>query len=349
MQGFRRLFWPGSTLILVAATFLVRLPVFLERPREPLDLAEVVRVDAPVAEPVEGDFLLTAVNLRRASPADLVWGWLQEDTDLVPVSRLLPQGTPDRTYFDTQREVFAQSADLAAAIGLQAAGYEVFLGAGARVEEVVPGSPADGRLEVGDVIVAVDGETVLTSLALVDLLADAEPGLPDGSGPAQPPARPYRRRILTVLRGEEELSVVLTPRPVDRDAPQIGVRAETVDPRIELPLSVTVDAGRIGGPSAGLMVALTVYDLVDEVNLAAGRRIAGTGAIQPTGAVTKIGGLPQKIAGANKARASVFLVPDSQLEEALEALPRGSSMQVVGVASFEDAVDALGSGGRAGS
>jgi PDZ domain-containing protein len=334
MRWVRRPFWPGCIALLVAAVFLARLPFFLERPRPPIDLSAAVEVAAPVAEPIEGDYLLTAVSLRRASPFDLVLAWVDDDAELVSVARLLPQGTADRTYFDTQREVFAQSADLAAAVGLDAAGYQVFLGAGVRVVEIVPGSPAEGRLEAGDVLVAVDGDTVLTTLDLVELLTA--------------PAQDGQRRIVTVQRGDEVLDVVLVPRPLDGDIPQIGVQIETVDPRIELPFPVTVDAGRIGGPSAGLMVALTVYDMVEDANLAGGRRIAGTGAIQPDGAVTRIGGLPQKLAGASRARASVFLVPDSQLEEALGAVPRGSSLQVVGVASFDEAVDALGAGGRAG-
>jgi len=320
----RRAFLPLCLLVLAAAGLVVPLPLFVESPRPPQDLAEVVRVEG--AAGVDGAYLLTSVNLRRAAPFDLVATLFRSDDVLIEVPAVLRPGVADAAFFDEQRAVFASTAEVAAAVGLEGAGYEVFSGGGARVLAVVAGSPADGLVVEGDVLVAVDGRPVGTTEDLVAALT--EPGA-------------AAERVLTLQRGGTERSVPVTPRPIDRDAPQIGVSAETADLRIAEPVDVAVDAGRIGGPSAGLMLALTVFDLADDVDLAAGRRIAGTGTIEPTGTVGAIGGLPSKVSAANGSGADVFLVPRVQQAEARRALPAGSAMQVVGVDSFAEAVSAL--------
>lgn len=326
----RRLFLPASLIILVAAAIVVPLPMFVERPRPPLDLAASVTVEAPEVTPVDGEFLLTAVTLRRATVGDLAMAVFDDSIAFVPIPDILDPGQRDRAFFDEQREVFAGSAELAAAVGLEAAGYEALDGAGAEVLGVQEDSPADGALEPGDVIVAVDGEEVGTSLDLVQQVTDPEAA--------------EEERRLTVLRGEERMRVSVAPRPLTRDVPQLGVQAQTLDLRIDLPFAVSVDAGRIGGPSAGLMVALTVYDLVDSADLADGRRIAGTGQIEPSGAITPIGGLAHKVVGAHRAGADVFLVPASQGDRAVAALPPGSGMEVIPIDVFDDAVAALSGG-----
>lgn len=313
--------------ILGAAAAVVPFPVFVERPRAPLDLTGVVTVEAPRATPVDGAFLLTAVNLRRATLVDLAATLVDDHAQLRPVPDVLPVGEDDRAFFDRQREVFADTAELAAAIGLDAAGYDALEGAGAEVLGVQPASPADGVLEPGDVIVAVDRAEVGTSLDLVRLVTD-----PDAD---------ERERELTVRRGGALTRLTVLPRPLTRAAPQLGVQAQTVDLRVELPFAVLVDGGRIGGPSAGLMVALTVYDLADAADLAAGRRVAGTGTIAPSGAVGPVSGVAQKVVSADRAGADLFLVPPAQEPEARVALPPGSDMELVAVSTFGDAVEAL--------
>lgn len=323
----RRLFLPVSLVILGTAAAVVPLPLFLERPREPLDLAANVRIAAREVTPVEGEFLLTAVTLRRATVADLALSLFDEATVFVALPDILQPGQRDDAFFSAQRDIFTGSAELAAAVGLEAAGFDALVGDGAQVLGVRAGSPADGALEPGDVIVAIDGEQIGTSLDLVEEVTD--------------PADEGAERRLTVLRRDAETRVSLTPRPLTRDAPQLGVQAETLDPRIELPFEVAVDAGRIGGPSAGLMVALTVYDLVDGADVAGGRRIAGTGQIEASGAISPIGALPTKVVAAARAGADVFLVPESQQREAVAALPSGSELEIIGVATFDEAVAAL--------
>lgn len=336
----RRALLGSSLVVLVAAACTVPLPHYVEQPGSALSLSTVdgggggvVQVAASGGGPVQGDFLLTSVSFQRATPVSWVRAHLDDTQELVPVPEVVPAGQRAESYFDAQREVFASTADIASGVGLEAAGYDVgFTGDGAVVLEVAEGSPAAGLLRPQDVVLAVDGEPVATTQDLQDELRDTDAA----PGP----------RTLRIVRGDDEQDVEVRPRRVTARAstPQIGITIRTVNERILLPVDVAVDAGRVGGPSAGLMIALTVYDLVDPGDLADGRLVAGTGAMRSDGSVGEIGGIRYKVIAAHRFGAQLFLAPATQAAEARAALPPGSALEVVGVSDFDDALEALGAG-----
>lgn len=327
----RALFLPVSLAILLLAALAVPLPFFLEAPGTPLSLTDNVAVETGTA--VDGEYLLTAVNLRQGTVARAVQGWVDADAVLVRSSRFLPPGEDGRVYFDRQRDIFRASVDIAAAVALSAAGLDVdptaVTGSGALVGRILLGAPADGILEPGDVIVAVDDTPVRIT---DDLRGSIDP---EGDEAV----------TLTVQRDGEEREVELTPGVIDTaEGPirGIGVEIQTADPRITLPVDVAVESGSIGGPSAGLMLALTIYDMVADGDLARGRTIAGTGTLSPEGVVGPIGGIARKITSAERAGADVFVSPMAQVEAARAAVRPGSGLEVVGVNTFEEALAALG-------
>jgi Lon-like protease len=313
------------------------LPVYLELPGTPLSLGDNVAVGAEDAGAIDGDFLLTAVNLRPGTLARVARGLVDPDAELVRSSVVVPPGQDTEAYFDRQREVFRAAADVAAAVGLSAAGFDVdptaVTGTGVLVNRVLPGTPAEGVLEPGDVIVEVDGDPVTVSDDLRGRIGEG------------PPAA----RALTFRRGEDERTATITP--VELDTPNgrivaLGVEIQTADPRIDLPVEVTVESGRIGGPSAGLMLALTVFDIAADEDLAGGRTIAGTGTLSPEGRVGPIGGIAQKVASAERIGADVFISPVQQVDVARAAVREGSGLEVVGAATFDEALAALRGGAR---
>ena len=103
------------------------------------------------------------------------------------------------------------------------------------------------------------------------------------------------------------------------------------------PLDIEIDAGDIGGPSAGLAFALDVVDEVGE-DIDRGRRIAVTGTLDLDGTVGQIGGIKQKTIGARQAGADLFLVPD---ENAAEARRHADGLPIVAVSSFREALSHL--------
>jgi Lon-like protease len=90
------------------------------------------------------------------------------------------------------------------------------------------------------------------------------------------------------------------------------------------------------------MIALTVYDkATPDVDLAAGRVVAGTGAVDASGRIGSIGGAGLKVLAAERIGADVFLAPAANYDEARQMLPEGSPMRIVPVETFEDARSAL--------
>jgi PDZ domain-containing protein len=87
------------------------------------------------------------------------------------------------------------------------------------------------------------------------------------------------------------------------------------------------------------MLALTVYDLADAVDLARGRTIAGTGTIDLDGNVGAVGGVKQKVEVARRQGATIFLVPADELGQARKGAD--ASIQLIPVKTFDEARQAL--------
>ena len=329
MHLLRVAFLPTSVLLLAVAAFVVPLPYFLERPGTPLGLEQRITIEHEQVDEVTGQFLLTTVVLDRTTVVELPRGVLSDAVEVVPVARFVGPGETGPAYFERQREVFDDAALVAAAVGLRAAGFDVPQpeGQGARVLAVLPDAPAEGVLRPGDVIVVTDpGGTVATTEDLRTVVFE------QGTEEIE----------LTFLREGERMTAALTPaRLTGAEEPIIGVQIETVAPDVTLPFPVDVDSGAIGGPSAGLMIALTVFDKVDPVDLADGRRIAGTGGITPEGTVTPIGGIEQKVLSAADDDIDIFLAPAFQMADACAGLIPGTDLEVIGVETFDEAVQVL--------
>jgi len=105
------------------------------------------------------------------------------------------------------------------------------------------------------------------------------------------------------------------------------------------PFTVKIGLKDVGGPSAGLMFALGIVDLLTPGDLTAGASVAGTGTIDPAGAVGPIGGIQQKLRGARDSGATVFLVPAANCDEARGAPPKG--LRLVKVDTLSGALDDL--------
>ncbi|WP_344885045.1 YlbL family protein [Allokutzneria multivorans] len=105
------------------------------------------------------------------------------------------------------------------------------------------------------------------------------------------------------------------------------------------PIKVSVGIKDIGGPSAGLIFALTVVAKLTPGDLLKGKSVAGTGEIAPDGAVGGIGGIRMKMIAAKEIGATAFLSPAANCEEALQTVPDG--LRLVKVSTLTEAVSAL--------
>ena len=110
------------------------------------------------------------------------------------------------------------------------------------------------------------------------------------------------------------------------------------DASIKLPLKVKIDAGNVGGPSAGLAFALEVMEKLGR-DVDHGQRVAATGQLELDGTVSPVGGLKQKTIGVRRSGIHVFLVPAG--ENTAEARRYAHGVRIVPVHSFRQALRSL--------
>lgn len=325
--------------ITVAAMFY-ELPLLAVQPGPAFNATGFVKLEAPTSES-KGSLHLTTVTIsRELSAVEAVISWVSPRARVIPRSAIFPPGKSDE---DVGRETAAQMSEsqLAATYAaLQELGYELESD-GVWVRGTVKGQPADGKLEGGDVITSVDGKSVRTTEELQAALRRHKVGDTVKIG-VRRGTETKEFSVSTVVSGSSGSLGNEARHPV------IGV---TIEQSFKLPFKVSIKADDIGGPSAGLMFALAIVDLLDPADLTGGRVIAGTGTIDAKGRVGAVGGVSQKVQGArcihmpptNKkcASATVFLVPkeEGEINDAQEA-SRGR-MRVIAVSSLKEAVAEL--------
>jgi Lon-like protease len=334
-RTFRAAVYAASLALLAWAAWVVPLPYTEFVPGAPNSITPLLEVEGAETTEIEGDTALLTVLLQQSTTRTAIGALLDGDRRLRPTAEVMPADVDRDEFLEQERLRFRRQFEVAAAVGAEAAGVDVSIGMVPLVVDVVPGGPADGRLRPGDIVRSVDGDEVDSAEQLQQRVREQEVG-----------------DTVTVAaeRGGEPLEVEVTldviehppgaPATQDRDGeqpPALGVLIETVADRLELPFDLRLAETRIGGPSAGMMIALTVYDLLAEENLIAGRTIHGTGSIDAEGTVGPVGGVPEKMRSAGGA--DLVLVPEPLYDDAVATAPEG--VEVVGVATFDDALEAL--------
>lgn len=273
----------------------------------------------------DGGIYMVDVRIGRASLFERLFPGVREGADLLPERVINPEGVSDTQRRRSSLNEMSRSQLIAITVALRQLGREVDIEAvGAEVVLVQPGAPADGELEVGDVIVAAQGDDVTSTADLQRAMSDLAPG---------------DEASLTVERGEgEPIELMLATRASDQDPERavVGVQVQDAED-FQFPIDIEIDAGSIGGPSAGLAFALDIVDeLGDDVD--GGRTIVATGELNLEGDVLPIGGIKQKVIGARRAGADVFLVPD---RNAADARAAADGLAIVAVSDFDEALSAL--------
>ena len=260
----------------------------------------------------------TSADSRLSLPQALVAYW-RPDHDALPREAVYPPGRTAEDVEDADAELMVSAQDDAVVAALRATQLSVErLPA---IASVTVGSPAQGHLRPGDLVVSVDGTATPTPELVQAAVRRAQVG---------------RTLTFVVLRDKVRTQVPLVPASqTSGTGVQIGI---TLGTGYAYPARISYDLGqKIGGPSAGLVFALAIYDKLTPGELFAGQHVAGTGTINPTGVVGGIGGIQEKIAGAEAAGATTFLVPAPNCGDLAGVR---TSMRLVRVATLGDAVRA---------
>lgn len=278
----------------------------------------------------EGELDMTTVAVRHNLTLPQVLGlWLDPDNDIVPIEAIFPPGQSQDEVEEENKAAFTESE----ANATTAAFAHLGLPTEVTVAYTVPDSPADGRVHENDVIVAVDGKDVAKPEEVKAAIAAHAPG--DKVTLSIIPAKDDKAGNKAAAKSTD-IEVELAENPHQKDSAMLGVGMATQsagDTKVEYQLS------GIGGPSAGLMMALGVIDKLSPGDLTDGRHVAGTGTIDADGNVGEIGGITHKISAARDAGAEMFFVPSGNCTEALTA--DNGDMKLVKVDKLDDALGAL--------
>ncbi|HEY7605071.1 MAG TPA: PDZ domain-containing protein [Gaiellaceae bacterium] len=332
------LFVTGLVLLVATAGILWIVPsdyyVFLPDNAKPV--APLVTVKGGKDPTGQGGVYYDAVIVRRAKLFEQLFHFVHDGETLVKAEQVNPPGASDQqARLENLREM-ATSQQIAGAVALRYLGYKVEVEPrGALIEQVADGSPAaKAHLEPTEIIEAIDGKRVRTIGDVRRLMAAHRPG---------------DKVRLTIRTGKElENKTVATVegctvRPGDAHCvpdPKraiLGVVVKTAA-QIQLPIPVQIDAGSIGGPSAGLAFALDVLEELGH-DVTRGYKVAATGELDTDGSVEPIGGVKQKAIGVRRAGVDVFLVPAG--DNAKEARKWAGPVRVIPVESFRQALRAL--------
>jgi Lon-like protease len=320
----------------IGVYLLLPIPYYVMQPGLALDVKPFVQVGNE--EPQEkGSFLLTTISLKEGAMFDYIATKLSQEMELVPRTQILAPDETDEEYQRRQMENMMQSQNYALIAAFRQAQKPVTVQTlGVEVFQILPN--ASKALQINDLIQAIDHIPTPSSTKLITYLQSKKPG-----------------DVVTVqlLRANQQMEKEVTLIGLPEESSAAPKRAGLgVIPLTRMSVKTTppakIEAGDIGGPSAGLMFSLEVFNRLTSEDLTRGLTIAGTGTIDEQGKVGQIGGIQYKIMAAHAKQAQIFFCPkdmdpDDENEKVAKATVQkiNTPLKVVPVSTLDEAVQYL--------
>lgn len=277
---------------------------------------QIISINGVTTYPDNGALQMTTVYPsgpeQKLNLFTVLTQWLKPEVSILPRDAVYQAEETAESIREQSAAEMASSQDTAIAAALGALGKPG--SSYMQVAEVDEAGPAKGVLEVGDRIVTVGGVATPDAEQLLEQIQPHPPGTNLKLGIRRDGAR-------------QKVTVTTVPMPEDATKSRIGVMIEQ---KFQFPYDITINLpDTIGGPSAGLMFALGIYDLLTPESLTNDRPIAGTGSITSAGQIGPIGGITQKIVGAQRDGAELFLAPEANCDEVRAARYDNQRMRIL--------------------
>ena len=274
--------------------------------------------------PFDGNLFQLTVRRDEANYYSFIWAKFDDSVDLYEREQILPKGITPEELNQISRKSIKTSENVAIAVALQAIGYEIVTsGDGVLVVSLLDDSPVINKLKKDDLITQINNDTVSSVSDFIGKLRTYNIGdtvsisyIRDGK------LQKFDTKLIEHVEYKEE--------------PMVGFLASTPNEIYEFPFEIDIKTGSVGGPSAGLLMALNVYNLLTLEDITKGKVIAGTGTIEIDGSVGPVGGIKQKVIAAKRIGAALILVPTSNFNEAIKLSDRDTS--IIAVDSFQEAL-----------
>ncbi|MTD30344.1 SepM family pheromone-processing serine protease [Planomicrobium sp. YIM 101495] len=334
MKGKKWTVLIGVTLIALFLS-LYQMDSYITRPGSAYELAPFVSIEGSDKDD-EGTLSLMTVSMLTATPALYVAASFMDGYEVLAPEQVRSPDESEDEYNVRQLKLMSDSQVNAVQVAFERAGKEFeLIDNGVFVLNVLDGSAADGILNPGDRIIALDGEELHNQEAFVDYLASV------GDGEAVDAQVEREGRTISH-------TIELAPLPTEPERSGLGITF-VEDKRIETDPPVEIDSETIGGPSAGLMFTLEIMNQLLDEDLTKGYDVAGTGTMSGDGTVGRIGGIDQKVMAADRSGIDIFFAPDDETNGAdsnydvakATAESIGTDMKIVPVKTIDDALDYL--------
>jgi Lon-like protease len=319
-------------LVLIA---LIPTPYYLHQPGPIEELEPKITIEGAKKNELGSFNLTTVLSVKAFNPYILLYGLLAPHTEIMKEEDVKGDLTDDE-YTNLLNFMMKDSQQNALVAGFREAGEEVDIEYhGIFVNTILADSPAKKVLKVGDLITSIDGQKMNEASEFINYIEENK--------------KIGDKATLTIKRGEKELKETVEMITLDPSANKVGIG---IAPEEEFTATVSkkvkINSEDIGGPSAGLMFSLEIYNQLTSGDLTKGYKIAGTGTIDHKGNVGQIGGITHKVTAAQKEGVDIFFAPKdvtsidtNEKDVNAEVKENGYDIKVVPVATLEEAIDYL--------
>lgn len=294
------------------------------------EFVPIIEVSGREPDETTGTLRMTTVAVRdKLTLVDAMRFWLDPEQVVVPRDQVFPPTRSEDEVRQSNQAEMVGSENSAESAAYRHLGIPMH----PRVEDVDPDGAAADRLRAGDILTSVDGVEVSDSTEVVEQVSAHGPGA--------------EVRIGFSRDGRDQTTTTtLQSAGPDGDPKQgrLGILVGDT-PADGTDVEINIDPS-VGGPSAGLVLALAIVDKLSPGEVTGGARIAGTGTISAEGKVGPIGGISHKIQAASEVGVTEFLVPSANCAEAVRDQPEG--IRLLEVSTLDDALKALDAASNGG-
>lgn len=307
--------------VIFCLLYFIKLPYYVMAPGGTIKLND--RIEVSTGNKIDGSINMLYVTQYNATIPTYIMSKLLKNWDLEKVEESQINNESVKDIGERNKIMLDNSIQNAIFVAYNKAGKDIDIKSS---KSYVVGTTIDNNLKVGDIVLEVDGNSIDNIKDVQKIVHDKEVG---------------DSVKFKIIRDNKEMEISNKITEVDGNK-IVGAMIITnyeyeLDPEIELKFR-----GKESGASGGLMLTLSIYDLISDENLVKGRNIAGTGTINVDGSVGKIDGIKYKIMGAVRNKMDLILVPEDNYREAIKVKKdMNYDIDIIKVNNIDDAIEYL--------
>lgn len=308
-------------MILIVLFFNIRLPYYIMAPGGTINITDRVVME-DYKKDNNGSINMLYVSEYEGTPASILMAKLRNyDIESNKERQISNESVKEINRRNTiMRD---NSLDIATMVAYRESGSEITI---KEKKNIVIARTLDNGLEVGDIILSVDGMSCDDVSEIKKVINRKEEG---------------EYVTFKILRNNKEKEIK-SKIVLSENTKVVGVVIITeydydISPKIDIKFKNSES-----GSSGGLMLTLTIYNAICDEDIIKNRKIAGTGTISNDGTVGEIDGVKYKIMGAAREKVDVVFVPTANYEEAVMVNNKYKyNLNIVRVDSFKETIEYL--------